>query len=597
MDEKIDKIIDLCGTKNKYQFILLFISFICWINNMMVSITLPFLEKTPEVTFIDPITKEIKNEHLNYTICTWNKSKYNISKNYDYSWVIYFNISCDQIKTGLIGSLNFAGSFLGSITLNFFADNLGRKSSIFYSFFLYIILNTLIVFMTNYYFVIAGNFFLNALNTYINYILLMMVEEITHSKYRGTFGTIINSGFPACGLVYFPLFIWLKKWQSVFLVNSFIALSMFILFNIFSYESPRYFFFIGEINKGIQTLQEISKFHNLENEFLIKINSEEYRLIIDELIDNTKNKKKKNYSNTNLSESMILIENEKEKIGILSLLKYPSIRYKFLILCYLGFCISGSYNGVSISIKNLPGDIFTISMLFYSFEVFVGMISGWIINTKLGRKGTIISLYFICFISFTIFLFFDINNLIGQIINILFLKFSISAIFTIIYTFFLENYPTCIRAIGFGINTSFDNIGGTVFPIIVELLNQKQLFTLMAVLNITQFFLMFFMDETNGIALPETIKEIEEKEKIIRERENYHFEKNDIDFNNILNNDLSKDNIGNSNKENDFKNNNDVKFNINSDNSYVNENEEEKNGKENNKEDEKNEDEENKKDN
>ena len=105
------------------------------------------------------------------------------------------------------------------------------------------------------------------------------------------------------------------------------------------------------------------------------------------------------------------------------------------------------------------------------------------------------------------------------------------------------------------------------------------------------------MDETNGIALPETIKEIEEKEKIIRERENYHFEKNDIDFNNILNTDLSKDNIGNSNKENDFKNNNDVKFNINSDNSYVNENEEEKNGKENNKEDEKNEDEENKKDN
>ena len=572
MDEKIDKLIDLCGTKNKYQYILLFIAFICWINNMMVSIALPFLEKTPEVTFIDPITKEIKKDHLNYTICTWDKSSYNITKNYDYSWVIFFNVSCDQIKTGLIGSFNFAGSFLGSITLNFLADNLGRKYSIIYSILLYVILNTLIVFMTNFYLAIIGNFFLNILNTYVNYILLMMVEEITHSKYRGTFGTIINSGFPACGLLYFPLLIWLKNWQSVFLVNSIVALSMYILFHFFSYESPRYLFFKGDINKGIKTLQKISKFHNLENEFLLKINSEEYKLIIDELIDNAKNKKKKDNKKTDLSESLISIENEKENIGVLSLLKYPSLRYKFLILCYLGFCISGSYNGVSITIKNLPGDIFVNAMLFYSFEVIVGILSGWIINTKLGRKGTIISFYFICFVSFTIFLFFNIKNLYGLIINILFLKFSISAIFTIIYTYFLENYPTCIRAIGFGINTSFDNIGGTVFPIIVELLTQKQLFSLLAILNITQFFLMFFMDETNGIALPESIKEIEEKENKIKEKENYHIQREDIKFDKIINDDdLNQQNNENDDSENYDINNKVFKIDLNEDNENNNE--------------------------
>ena len=588
MDEKIDKLIDLCGTKNKYQYILLFIAFICWINNMMVSIALPFLEKTPEVTFIDPITKEIKKDHLNYTICTWDKSSYNITKNYDYSWVIFFNVSCDQIKTGLIGSFNFAGSFLGSITLNFLADNLGRKYSIIYSILLYVILNTLIIFMTNFYLAIIGNFFLNILNTYVNYILLMMVEEITHSKYRGTFGTIINSGFPACGLVYFPLLIWLKNWQSVFLVNSIVALSMYILFHFFSYESPRYLFFKGDINKGIKTLQKISKFHNLENEFLLKINSEEYKLIIDELIDNAKNKKKKDNKKTDLSESLISIENEKENIGVLSLLKYPSLRYKFLILCYLGFCISGSYNGVSITIKNLPGDIFVNAMLFYSFEVIVGILSGWIINTKLGRKGTIISFYFICFVSFTIFLFFNIKNLYGLIINILFLKFSISAIFTIIYTYFLENYPTCIRAIGFGINTSFDNIGGTVFPIIVELLTQKQLFSLLAILNITQFFLMFFMDETNGIALPETIKEIEEKENKIKEKENYHIQREDIKFDKIINDDdLNQHNNENDDSENYDINNKVFKIDLNEDNENNNEDKTKKKKNNNNEEEEK----------
>ena len=51
------------------------------------------------------------------------------------------------------------------------------------------------------------------------------------------------------------------------------------------------------------------------------------------------------------------------------------------------------------------------------------------------------------------------------------------------------------------------------FPLFIELLSEKQLFLTLAVMNLTQFILMLFMPETNGLALPETIKEIEEEEK------------------------------------------------------------------------------------
>ena len=110
---------------------------------------------------------------------------------------------------------------------------------------------------------------------------------------------------------------------------------------------------------------------------------------------------------------------------------------------------------------------------------------------------------------------YSTRNLEGylKIIVVLFLKFSISGIFSIIYTYFLENYPTSIRALGFGINTSCDNIGGMTFPLFIELLSEKQLFLTLAVMNLTQFILMLFMPETNGLALPETIKEIEKEEK------------------------------------------------------------------------------------
>lgn len=128
MDEKIDKLIDLCGTKNKYQFILLGISFICWANNMLTAIGLPFLEKVPEVSYISSTGVE-EISLLNYTICEWDKSKYKIHKSFDYSWVIQTDIICDQIKTGLLGSATFTGNFCGSILFNLVVDSFGRKKN------------------------------------------------------------------------------------------------------------------------------------------------------------------------------------------------------------------------------------------------------------------------------------------------------------------------------------------------------------------------------------------------------------------------------------------------------------------------------------
>ena len=511
MDKKIDKLIELCGTKNKYQFILLFISLTAWINNMMVSVTLPILEKTPEVIYKDLKGNLIKSK-LDYEIC---KLPYIITKKYPYSWVSDFNISCNQLKTGFIGTINFLGSFVGSLTFNMIVDNFGRKNTIIFSLIFYIFINTTIIFFNDYYIVLFLNFFLELLGCYPNYSLLLMTEEITHLDYRGNFGTIINAGYSACALVYFPLYYYLNSWKKVIIVNSLIACLILFFFTNYGRESPRFLIFKGEINSAIQILEDIAKFHNLEKEFKEKIESEEYKNIIKELNNISSKKIEENYSD--LLEPLLDNDNKENKkkneFGWFSLIKYPSIRYRFLILCFLGFCISGSYNGVSISLKNLPGDVFFHGIIIYFFEVVIDIISGWIINIpKFGRKGTMLTFYLICFISFLTFLLFKISDN-GKIIIVFVCKLTISGIFSIIYTYFLENYPTSIRAIGFGINTSFDNIGGAVFPIIIELLNERDLFSLLAFLNAIQFILMLFMPETCGVELPETIKEIEDMEK------------------------------------------------------------------------------------
>ncbi len=94
---------------------------------MLTAIGLPFLEKVPEVTYLNELGLEETNR-LNYTICTWDKSRYRVSKTFEYSWVIETDILCDQLKTGLLGTSTFTGNFCGSILFNLIVDyQEGRK--------------------------------------------------------------------------------------------------------------------------------------------------------------------------------------------------------------------------------------------------------------------------------------------------------------------------------------------------------------------------------------------------------------------------------------------------------------------------------------
>lgn len=504
----VDKILELGGTNNKYQYILLFVSFISWANTMLTAIGLPFLEKVPDISYRDPSTSEIIHTQLSYEICNDPSIQYNITNTYEYSFVISTGIECDQIKTGLIGTTTYFGNFLGSLLFNFIADTKGRKNTFILSNVLYLIFTFLFNFANDYYSIIVLLFLSNIFAMVINFSCLVLIEETTSTKIRGIFGTIVNAGFPSCALFYFPLFSYLGKWKYVFQVNALTALVVLIIFYLFGYESPRLLISQGKIDEAIDIVKNLAKFHNMEKKFNQMIQTAEYKEIINELREGKREDEEKMNNNK-----------AKEEGSILSLIKYRSIRYKFLILCFLGFCVNGSYNGISISIKKLPGDLFQNGMLFYVFEVIVGFFSGCMINTKFfGRKGTILIFYFIAFVSFFVFLFFD-NVKEFKILIVLVCKFSISSIFTILYPYILENYPTSIRAIGLGITTSCDNIGGMVFPLITELLTEKQLYIVLATLNFFEFFFMLFMPETYGKHLPETIREMEESDNTLKENE------------------------------------------------------------------------------
>ena len=108
----IDKTLENGGTKHRYQYVMLALTLLIWINIDLIEISFPYLEKEPEVNYIDPKTGENVTSQLNYTICETIKD-YKITKVYGHSWVSEFGIECSKFENSLIGTLIFLGGAIG----------------------------------------------------------------------------------------------------------------------------------------------------------------------------------------------------------------------------------------------------------------------------------------------------------------------------------------------------------------------------------------------------------------------------------------------------------------------------------------------------
>ena len=118
----IEKTLEQSGTKHKYQYIMLILTLLIWINIDLVSISFPFIEKEPEVNYIDPISGENITTQLNYTICDDPLIHYTKTKVYGHSWISMFDIECNPFKISLIGISVFLGGVIGSFLFPVLAD-------------------------------------------------------------------------------------------------------------------------------------------------------------------------------------------------------------------------------------------------------------------------------------------------------------------------------------------------------------------------------------------------------------------------------------------------------------------------------------------
>ena len=179
-------------------------------------------------------------------------------------------------------------------------------------------------------------------------------------------------------------------------------------------------------------------------------------------------------------------------------------------------------NAVVINVKSMKGNTYVILVSLYVVEVIAGICCGFLINLpSLGRKKSLIGFYLGITLGFIITLILQ-NSAIGCWLAMVLIRFCITGVYTTFYIYFMENYPTPLRSLGFGLNSTFGNLAGIVSPLIIEFMNKYLLYLIFAILSGINILLTFFLKETVGKPMLETIEELDadvDKEKLVPGRD------------------------------------------------------------------------------
>ena len=497
MDEQIEKLVNHSGGAGRYQIIILIIGFFVWNSLSLIQTSLPIIERMPKVFYINETTD------LTYEICGHN---YTIVKKYDYSWITDMGIECDKAKVGYIGTFFYSGMTVGNFCFSIINKYLMHKQIIIIFTFTYVVFLFLTTVINNFYFRLVCLLLVGISQGLANPSTLTIVSESVSSKWRSLFASLINVGYSTCPIMYTYIYVGLGKWKYIFWMQNIIATICGVLYIIILKNSARTFFTKNKPEEGIEVLRKIAKFNGKLNEFEEALNNNDF----DSLLKNEENEENKK-----------TVKEEKNQLGYSALFKYRSVRYKFIIFSVMWMFMTFLTNAIVINTKKMKGDFYINIISLFIVEILAGVLCGFIINIpSFGRKKSLITFYIGVTVGFGLYILFDKLNVgsVASLIAMGIIRFSCTGVFTSYYIYYMESYPTPIRALGFGLNQTLGNLAGSISPIIIEFFNEIILYISFAAFVIINIILTFFVPETVGKPMLETIEEIEQ-EKLIEGRE------------------------------------------------------------------------------
>ncbi|PAA88639.1 hypothetical protein BOX15_Mlig015104g1 [Macrostomum lignano] len=184
---------------------------------------------------------------------------------------------------------------------------------------------------------------------------------------------------------------------------------------------------------------------------------------------------------------------------------------KSLILFCAWFAISLNYNSISLDSDFLASDVFINTVLSGLIEV-PAYVTAWIVAEKVGRRIPIAVLYTMlsaCLISVAVLT----PGSVAHTVLALLAKLSATCAFSIITNYTAEVYPTSIRNTGIFFCSAIGRISSLLAPFILAVNSGGSYGARMAApiafacLGILAGAALYYLPETKGIPLPQTVRE------------------------------------------------------------------------------------------
>ena len=582
MNIDFDRVFEVIGGRNKYQYMLLICVFFTWFSVDFIAVSFPLLLFYPELFIKD---KKLPDEDPNKVL---NWCKYYKDNNNDATFLVKYNnlissrnLYCDQLAENCILVLFTLGVLIGAFLSSKYADIIGRKFVAIISLSTFTIFTVLIVLVQNSYIMFICIFIMGngaAAGTMSTFVLFF---EVVDKESRNFFGTIINSSYAIAGLSYYALFYYTYQWYFIATLSSVVSLICCLLFLFVFTESPRYLYCANEYELSLLALNRIAHANNrkvellncifndmltydqkklLNNELLslspenkVFINNElssfsldisntfkvkdsvsynQSKFLIKVLCSSIKLKKSlrkssiessyvssKTLNNSLVKEKFIekenlnMVENTNE-YGFKDLLKYNSIKYIFLIVSFLWLIVAYAYYGQSYMQKDVGQvEVFKNGFIMFTAEFFSYISAGLIMQISfLGRTRTIGYSSLAISLSGIPLLIFNIKTIIYKVFLFIF-RFFMCIIYTSLYTYTTEIYPTSIRSKGMGINLTFGRLATILVATTIQPMKHYAYISFIIIGFIT-FVIHFMLKETFNKPLVDEIFEVSQRNKL-----------------------------------------------------------------------------------
>ncbi|XP_071143317.1 solute carrier family 22 member 4-like [Mytilus edulis] len=494
LNEYLENLLLELGGLGRFQFVLTLIVYgskatIAWSTLMM-----SFGGAIPDWTCT--WKTDLGNEYISNSSfinkCSFKNNSDDVhcdSKAYDTSMstiVSEWSLVCDRewiIST--ITTIQMGGLLIGAFISGQVGDVFGRKPAYYASIIILLIFNVIAAFSVSWQMFAVLRFLIGMGCGWYLTIDVTYMAEFTPAKYRSL---ILALPMWPLGTVTFALFSWLlHDWKYIQIASAIFCLPWFIGVCIIP-ESYRWLVSVNRIDDAHDVIKKIGKM----NRRPVPKKEELYKVV----------------------KSANRIEKGRKR----TFLDVFRNRYLFRTTVLLGICwITCGYGfyAISFGVQQLSGNIYLNIALLGMMEA-VQLIVAYATN-RLGRKWTTLVFFVLgglTGLAVGVLQFLDIPEK-GRWINgfALTSKLCVSCGWMALIIFTSELYPTVVRNVGYGINNTVSRIGSMVAPQLVYASKHIPglMYLLLGGLLLLSALCILLLNETNKLALKDTIEEIVEK--------------------------------------------------------------------------------------